>query len=209
MKFFRYENKIKIITWILNNEINFQSSMLKPSSLLSKRSQISGHLIQHNYHRYSCGYFKFEILNKTVRNYAKVSIDDLKMHTVLYFSKSSGPGGQNVNKVNTKAEGKFHIESAPFLPDDAKERLRLKHLNRINKNDELVVSSQVHREQLRNAEDVLLKIRDIIQDALIVPKERKIKEGRTDKGEFERRKMKDEQKIKKDTRSSKWQNSIF
>lgn len=135
-------------------------------------------------------------------------MNHLKTHAILYFSKSSGPGGQNVNKVNTKAECKLHIESADFLPEDAKERLREKYANRINKADELVVSSQVHREQNRNAEDALLKMKDILQDAMIRPKERKIREGRTDKGEYERRKMKDEQKMRRESRSTNWQKSL-
>ena len=61
---------------------------------------------------------------------------------ILSFSRSQGPGGQNVNKVNSKADGRFHIDSASWLDPEAKIRLKLIFAHHINKEGELVVQSQ-------------------------------------------------------------------
>lgn len=95
----------------------------------------------------------------------------------LAFSRSSGPGGQNVNKLNTKVEIRFHVESASWLPLEVKQRLLEQQENRINKKGELVVTSQETRFQSRNIADCLQKVQEIVDLACIKPKERKIKEG--------------------------------
>ncbi|XP_036405091.1 peptidyl-tRNA hydrolase ICT1, mitochondrial isoform X2 [Megalops cyprinoides] len=82
--------------------------------------------------------------------------------TVTY-SRSSGPGGQHVNKVNTKAEVRFHVQTADWIPAENK--------NRINKAGELLVTSEVSRSQQRNLEDCLQKINDIISKANQKPQE--------------------------------------
>ena len=60
----------------------------------------------------------------------------------LSFSRSSGPGGQNVNKVNTKADIRFKIDSADWIPDDVKQRLHELYGSYINKEGYLILVSQ-------------------------------------------------------------------
>ena len=55
------------------------------------------------------------------------------------------PGGQNVNKLNTKAEVRFHVLNADWMPDEVKQRLFEQQANRINNNGELLVTSQENR----------------------------------------------------------------
>ena len=61
------------------------------------------------------------------------------------YARSSGPGGQNVNKLNTKAEIRFHVMSADWLNHDVKLRLLQYNTNKVSKEGELIISSQDHR----------------------------------------------------------------
>ncbi|XP_073444063.1 large ribosomal subunit protein mL62 [Dendrobates tinctorius] len=88
----------------------------------------------------------------------------------ISYSKSSGPGGQNVNKVNTKAEIRFHLSSADWIPEDVRQKVSVQNKNRINRNGELIVTSEVSRHQMRNLADCLDKIRSMISEANQKPK---------------------------------------
>jgi len=63
----------------------------------------------------------------------------------IQFARSSGAGGQNVNKLNTKAEIRFNVSTCDWLPEAVKGRLQELQTNRINKEGELVITSQEHR----------------------------------------------------------------
>ena len=70
----------------------------------------------------------------------------IPLHEIEHsYSRSSGPGGQNVNKVNTKAEIRFHVPSASWMPEDVRKRLVEYFPNKINKEGELIITSQEHR----------------------------------------------------------------
>jgi ribosome-associated protein len=89
------------------------------------------------------------------------------------FVRSGGPGGQNVNKVASKAVLRWHLESSPSVPAEVKSRLRTQQRRRITGDGELVLNSQRYRDQGRNALDCLEKLRDMILQATHVPKTRK------------------------------------
>jgi ribosome-associated protein len=91
------------------------------------------------------------------------------------FVRSGGPGGQNVNKVASKAVMRWDVAASPSLPDDVKQRLRTRQANRITTEGELVLTSQRYRDQERNKEDCVEKVREIVRAALFVPKTRKKK----------------------------------
>lgn len=89
------------------------------------------------------------------------------------FVRSSGPGGQNVNKVASKAVLKWRVSSSPSLPDHVRTRLLSLVGRRINDRGELVLTSQLYRDQGRNVDDCLKKLREIVLKAATVPKKRK------------------------------------
>jgi ribosome-associated protein len=80
--------------------------------------------------------------------------------------RSGGKGGQNVNKVETAAEGSFHVGASNLLSAEQKETLQKKLENRISSEGFLQVRSQTHRTQLANKEEVLKKMNRLIDEAL-------------------------------------------
>jgi ribosome-associated protein len=91
----------------------------------------------------------------------------------LTFSRSQGPGGQNVNKVNSKVTIHWDLKYSTSISVFIKRRIQNMHSNRINNDGKLVLSSQQHREQHRNREECYQKLRVIIGDALKPRKVRK------------------------------------
>lgn len=98
---------------------------------------------------------------------------DFDKEYILSFSRSSGPGGQNVNKVNTRAELRFNINTSDCLSLDEKYIIRKRLLNKINSEDELLLVSQSERSQMRNRENVIEKFYILIAKTLTPQKKRK------------------------------------
>ncbi|KAM9281679.1 large ribosomal subunit protein mL62 [Morus bassanus] len=86
------------------------------------------------------------------------------------YSRSSGPGGQHVNKVNTKAEVRFHLASADWIPEAVRQNMASMHRNKINRAGELIVNSEESRYQMRNLAICLEKIRTMVAEATEKPK---------------------------------------
>ncbi len=82
------------------------------------------------------------------------------------FSRSSGPGGQNVNKVNTKATLRFDINSTKGLTPEQKKVLKRRLNNRISQNGVLTVSSDRFRSQRANREEALRRFVELLNQAL-------------------------------------------
>ncbi|XP_057274496.1 peptidyl-tRNA hydrolase ICT1, mitochondrial [Pezoporus wallicus] len=89
--------------------------------------------------------------------------------TVTYC-RSSGPGGQHVNKVNTKAEVRFHLASADWIPEAVRQKMASMYRNRVNRAGELIVSSEESRYQMKNLAICLEKIRTMVTEATEQPK---------------------------------------
>lgn len=89
------------------------------------------------------------------------------------YSRSSGPGGQNVNKVSSKAQLRWPVATSTALPPEVKERFLTLHRKRITVEGDLLVSSQRSRDQKRNVEDCLEKLRELLLSAAARPKRRK------------------------------------
>jgi len=85
---------------------------------------------------------------------------------------SSGPGGQNVNKVATKIELRFDLPACESLTGAQKARLRALAGNRFDADGQLIITSQVTRNRLRNLVDAREKLADLIREALVPPKPR-------------------------------------
>lgn len=89
------------------------------------------------------------------------------------FVRSSGPGGQNVNKVNSKAQLRWSVTRSESLPEDVRGRMLLRYARRINDRGEIVLTSQRYRDQARNIGDCLTKLREMLAAVATPPKRRK------------------------------------
>ena len=88
-------------------------------------------------------------------------------------SRSSGPGGQNVNKVNTKVELRFSVKNSTLLSDFEKHKIQRLLKNRITSDGYLIIISQSERSQLKNKEKAIERFYQLIGIALKPVKKRK------------------------------------
>jgi len=79
------------------------------------------------------------------------------------FARSGGPGGQNVNKVNSKAVMRWAVVTTDSLPYDVKARFLEKFANRLTAENEIIITSQKFRDQNRNVDDCMEKLRAMLE----------------------------------------------
>ncbi len=88
------------------------------------------------------------------------------------YARASGPGGQNVNKVNSKATLRWNIEKTDSIKESVKKRFRAQFGQRISTEGELVIHSDRFRDQARNVADCLEKLRSMLSQVAKPPKRR-------------------------------------
>jgi len=101
----------------------------------------------------------------------RISLDDDEL--VIDFVRSSGPGGQNVNKVATAAQLRFDAANSPSLPDDVRARLLKLAGRRATAEGVIVIDARRFRTQGRNREDAIERLAALIRKACEKPKPRK------------------------------------
>lgn len=130
----------------------------------------------------------------------RIAIPDEEL--AFSYVRSSGPGGQNVNKVNSKAVLRWNVAANSSVPADVRERFAAAQRRRITTGGEIVLSSDRYRDQARNAADCLDKLRAMLAEVATPPKKRR--PTKPSKAARERRlKTKTEQSQKKQARQKK------
>jgi ribosome-associated protein len=96
-----------------------------------------------------------------------ISIDESEL--AESFVRSSGPGGQNVNKVSSAVQLRFDARRSPSLPNDVAIRLMKLAGSRLTKDGVIVIVAQSHRDQTRNRADARERLFDLIRQAAVKP----------------------------------------
>ena len=104
---------------------------------------------------------------------AKVKNKDVSHELDFSASRSSGPGGQNVNKVNSKITLRFDVGGSSVLTEEEKERIKEKLSNRISNEGVLILSAESKRTQLQNKEAAIQKFNKLMGNAFSRRKARK------------------------------------
>lgn len=100
-----------------------------------------------------------------------LSIDENEIQ--LDFIRSSGPGGQNVNKVASGVQLRFNVDASTTLPDEVKQRLHSIARNRITEDGVLIIEAKRYRTQEQNREDALARLVALLFQATQKPKPRR------------------------------------
>jgi ribosome-associated protein len=102
---------------------------------------------------------------------SRITIPDDELR--FTYVRSSGPGGQNVNKVNSKAVLRWPIAANTSVPHEVKSRFSARFGTRITVDGEVVISSDRYRDQGRNTQDCLDKLKEMLVSVAVPPKKRR------------------------------------
>jgi ribosome-associated protein len=106
-----------------------------------------------------------------IRVTGRIAIDERELDE--QFIRSSGPGGQNVNKVETAVQLRFDAARSPGLPDDVRARLMALAGSRLTQEGVIVITAQRFRSQDRNRQDARERLFALIREAAVVPRTRR------------------------------------
>ncbi len=122
----------------------------------------------------------------------------------IEFVRSSGPGGQKVNKTSSKAQLRWNVDDSSVFSDIEKERIKERLHNRLNAEGEIVLSSDQERSQFQNKTNVIARLQQLIRDALTIETER-VETTPSKSSDEKRLKAKKIQGEKKQRRRDDWE----
>tara|TARA_R110002050_G_scaffold300786_1_gene472692 strand:- start:31641 stop:32045 length:405 start_codon:yes stop_codon:yes gene_type:complete len=125
--------------------------------------------------------------------------ESINKEFIFKTSRSSGPGGQHVNKTSSKVEVIFDLGSTTLFSEEEKERLLQKLTTYLDSKGAIHVVCQSSRSQLKNKKTAIQNLIQLIENALIIPKKRK--PSKPSKGVIERRLK--QKKIRSDTKKNR------
>ncbi len=125
--------------------------------------------------------------------------EEIEAKGTFSFSRSSGPGGQNVNKVNSKVLLTLNIDSLTCINDEQRSRIRERLKNRMNSSGELYLQIQEERSQLQNRERAVRRMADLIETAM----KRQVKRRATRPSKAAHKRRLDKKKIQSRKKSSR------
>jgi len=102
---------------------------------------------------------------------ASIGIDESELD--ISFIRSSGPGGQNVNKVSTAAQLRFDLKHSPTLPEGLKMRAARLAGSRLTQEGEIIITAARFRTQALNRDDAVARLVELLRDAAVPPKPRR------------------------------------